>query len=156
MGRVIDRQAKKIVLALEEGINSAGEVVDANRGMKIGLRTDIIRGLVPGGCYGKVGGERIVACLVEVIERSDFELSFRREGVNPVEDDKGIALALRITQTSGVVVVRCLFPVIGIGIVWNLEVVVSELCIEPELVLRSLIAQQGSESALGIGGVVMN
>jgi len=74
--------------------------------------------------------------------------------VDPVEEDEGVALGLGIAQAIGLVVLAGLFPVVGVWIVRDLEVVLAVLRVEAELVLRSLVAQERDEAALRVCGVV--
>lgn len=53
---VIDDEAEEVVFTLVEGVKAGGEVVGAGDGAEIGLRTDVIGGLVPGGGDWCVGG----------------------------------------------------------------------------------------------------
>ena len=109
---------------------------------------------MPGGGGGVVGGARVVVRLIEVIKGRDLDEGFGRQGVDPVGNDEGVALALAVAQAVGAVVVGGLFPVSGIGIVGNLEVVLAVLAVETELIFGGLIANDGSEDALRVGGVV--
>src|SRR3954465_9871161 len=119
---------------LVEGVDASGEVVWSRGEVQVSLCSRVVRCLVPGGCNREVKSGRVVVRLIEVIERRDFKGGIRREGPDPVEDGKRVALALGIAKAVRVVVVRRLLPVIGIGVVRNLEEIIAELGIEPELI----------------------
>src|ERR1700677_629997 len=89
-----------------------------------------------------------------MIEGRDGEQRLGRNGMDPVGDDKGIAFALSVAQSVGAVIAGRGLVIGDVGIVRNIEVVLAVLRIEPELVLRRLIANQRDKSALGVGGVV--
>jgi hypothetical protein len=112
---------------------------------------------VPGGGSGKVAGERVIVCLVEVIEGREGKQSFGREGVDPVGDEEGIALGLSVAQAVGTVVVcRGTFVVVGVGVVGNVEVVLAILRVEAELIFGGLVANQVEKAALRVGCVVID
>ena len=54
---VVDQHAEEIVLPLIERVDAGGEAVRAGVKMRIGLPAHVVRGLMPGGRNGLVGGE---------------------------------------------------------------------------------------------------
>ena len=80
--------------------------------------------------------------------------------MHPVGDDEAVALGLAVAQAVGDVVGvasrrRFLLPVVGVGIVGDLEVVLPELRVEAQLIFGGLVTDEGDEAALGIGGIVV-
>ncbi len=78
MAWVVDDKAEEIAFGLIERIDASGEVVRAEIGANVGLCAGVVRGLVPGGGYGLVGGRRVVVGLVEMVEGRYREQRFRR------------------------------------------------------------------------------
>ena len=109
---------------------------------------------MPGCGHGFVGGERVVVCLVEVVEGRHRKQRFGREGVDPVGNGERVALGLAIAQVVGAVVVGGALVVVGVGVVGNLKEVLAILSVEAQLVPGRLIVNQGDEAASGVGGIV--
>ena len=63
---------------------------------------------------------------------------------------------LAVAQAIGLVVLAGLLPVVGVGIVWNLKVILAVLCVQAQLVLGGLIANQRDKAALGVSRIVIN
>ena len=74
--------------------------------------------------------------------------------MHPVGDDEGIALGLGVAEAVGLVILAGLLPVVGVGVVGDLKVVLAVLGVDAELVTGGLVADDGDEGALGVGGVV--
>src|ERR1017187_2589076 len=90
-----------------------------------------------------------------MVEGRNRKQRLGRDGVYPVGDHKRVALGLPVSQSIGAVVARGLFPVVQVGVVRNLEVILTVLRSEAKLVFGGLVAQQRKKSALRIGCVVV-
>lgn|ERR1017187_4515323 len=89
-----------------------------------------------------------------MVERRNGEQRLGRKGVNPVGDEEGVALGLPVAQAIGLVVLAGLLPVVEVGVIGNLEVVLTVLRVQAQLIFGRLIPNQGNEAALGVRGIV--
>ena len=111
---------------------------------------------MPSGGYGVIAGAGVVVGLVEVVEGRGGNERMGRESVDPVGDDKGIALGLAVTQPIRLVVIAERLPVGEAGVVRNLKEILAVLRVEAQLILRRLVAKEGEKTAFGVGGIVVD